>query len=144
LGGIGVTKRDMGAHAEALESFRKAFAIRKATLGPEHDRTASIMRDLGSTLLEMGDMAAALPMLQAAHRILLAALGTDHDDTQRALAWLRRAEGRALQAEGRAADAAPKLEEALRLFTADVEHGAEHVRTKTVAVELAQCRVSAT
>jgi hypothetical protein len=102
------------------------------------------MRELGGTLLETGDVAAALPMLQDAHRILLAALGADHDGTQRALAWLRRAEGRALEAEGRFADAAPKLEEALRLFTADVEHCAEHARTKAVAAELGQCRANAT
>jgi hypothetical protein len=33
---------------------------------------------------------------------------------------------------------------ALRLFTADLRHGAEHARTKAVDAELAQCRASAT
>jgi tetratricopeptide (TPR) repeat protein len=146
LRSIGSAKRDMGAHAEALEHLRAALAIHRAALGADSDNDAAarIIRELGGALLETGDVAAALTMMRDAHRILLAALGTDHDDTQRTLAWLRRAEGRALQAESRTADAALKLEEALRLFTADVRHGAKHARTKAVAAELVQCRASAT
>jgi hypothetical protein len=85
----------MGVHTEALEHLRAALAIRAALGADDNDAAARIMRELGGTLLETGDVAAALPMLQDAHRILLAALGADHDDTQRTLAWLRRAEGRA-------------------------------------------------
>ncbi len=84
----------------------------------------------------------ALSTLQDAHRILLAALGPGHDELQRALAWLRRAEGRAMQAVGRSADAALKLEESMRLFESDAHCGPEHVRTKAVAADLACCRAA--
>jgi hypothetical protein len=36
-----------------------------------------------------------------------------------------------------------KLEEALRLFSADVRHGPAHARTKAVAAELAQAQAQA-
>jgi tetratricopeptide (TPR) repeat protein len=137
---MGATHRDMGSFAMARELSQSALQSYRAALGPDHDNTGVCMYQLGGTLLEMGDVLSALPTLRDGYNVVLRALGAEHQHTKRARAWLLRAEGAVLLTEGRANDAAVKLEEALGLFSADVRHGPDHVRTKAVAAELQRAR----
>lgn len=88
----------------------RAFHIRQAVLGQEHQATARSLTELGKALLFFGDVERARPHLERALTIQIATLG-DHDDTAMTLNHL----GFLLQRQGQLSAAQPYHEHALHI-----------------------------
>lgn len=77
-----------GRHAEALEAYDRALAIRLELLGPDHVSVARTRTNRGVTLGRLGRYAEAVDELRAATDVFARVHGPDHESVGMSLANL--------------------------------------------------------
>jgi tetratricopeptide (TPR) repeat protein/predicted Ser/Thr protein kinase len=109
-----------GEYALATEAYKRALALRTATLGPEHPDVAQVHNSYGGTLLRTGDLEGATAQFQRALEIREKVLGPKHPDVALPLANL----ASVMQVTKKLDEATTYYERALEIL---VEvHGPEH------------------
>jgi len=128
---MGRVYRRLGVYDKARLLLEQALAIGRPVFGPEHERLAQSLNDLGVLLSEMGDYAAAGQNLEQALSMRRKLLGREHADVAITLVEL----GRVYQDQGFNQRAEPLQREALdirqKLF------GHEHREVATSLSDLA-------
>jgi serine/threonine-protein kinase len=81
LSALGATLDKLGLPAEAAEILEKAFAVRQAALGPEHNDTLATQNSLGEAYLAAGQAAKALVLFEALLKLRASKFGSDDDTT---------------------------------------------------------------
>ncbi len=137
LNAFGQTYRGIGLPHEFLATMQKAFDLRRAQLGENHEDTLTSMSQLASAHEEVGDIATALKIHQDCFARLQASLGENHTKSLSAMNNL-----------GLVLDQAGNTEEALRLLQECLDKkrdvlGASDPSTLTTWNNLATCYVSA-
>lgn len=107
--------RDDEGDSEAL--YRRALAIRRKALGPDHPAIASSLRNLSEVMLRLGRSEEAQPLVEEALAILTQAFGPDHAAVGEC--WFSLS--RAYDANGRMAEAV----DAARNAVATAERGGQ-------------------
>ncbi len=128
---VGRVYQRLGARDRAQPLLEEALAIGRRVAGPEHERVAQSLNDLGVLLREKGDYAAAGPMLEQALAMRRRLLGSEHADVAVTLVEL----GRASSDQGSPERAEPLLREALTIRRKVL--GEEHRETATSLSDLA-------
>ncbi len=99
---IGHVYANLGMYDDAVALLRRALAIRRERLGPEHALTLSTTNSLARALMFNGGQAEAEHILREAMAIGRRTLGDDHRETVKSmtnLAWALQSEGRLAEAE---------------------------------------------
>ena len=81
LHNVGVSYRELGQHAKAIEVLEQAWAERKGMLGAEHVDTLTTQCELGASYSESKKLSKAVELLEPALAGLQKSLGPDHSDT---------------------------------------------------------------
>ena len=87
---MGRIYRRLGVYDKAQPLLEQALAIGRPVFGPEHERLAQSLNDLGVLLAERGDYAAAARNLEQALTMRRKLLGTEHADVAVTLVELAR------------------------------------------------------
>ena len=110
----------LGGETEGVKHLRRAVALRKAHLGPEHLQTLSSMHSLANTYLWWNQPADALVLLEEVVRLRKTKLGLHHADTLDSMRLL----GHAYRNVGRSTEAIQLQAEAVKLARASL--GPDH------------------
>jgi tetratricopeptide (TPR) repeat protein len=78
---MAIAYKRQGKYTTALETYQKSLAIKLATLGEQHPRTADAYSNIAAVLTSQGQVDAALTYHQRCLAIRLATLGELHPDT---------------------------------------------------------------
>jgi serine/threonine protein kinase/tetratricopeptide (TPR) repeat protein len=108
---LGVSYQYLGDHEKALAQHRRAIALRRQELGPEHPETVGGMNDLAIILLQSGRSAEAQKILEEAVAVKRRTLGPEDKGTLHAMTNLTIA----LAMQGLLEDAAKLVEEYLEI-----------------------------
>jgi tetratricopeptide (TPR) repeat protein len=131
LNNLAACYRLLGRRAEAISAFRDAIARFRRLYGDAHPTVVVATHNLGKTLLEAGRTAEAEATVGGAVEMARRLFPAGHLN----LAIFESTHGRCLLATGRAAAAERTLLAAHAVISATL--GAEHPRTREVAVDLA-------
>ena len=107
---LAVSHQDQGEPGKALELAQAVLSAREAKLG-EHTQVAGSYYTVGSILKALGRLSESDTHLRRSIEIYGSQLPSDHLDRVRPMAFL----GQSLAERGKAAEARPLLEEALRV-----------------------------
>jgi len=118
---MGRVYQRLGLNDKAQPLLKEALAAGRRAFGPEHERVAQTLNDLGVLLDEKGDYTAAAPMLEEALAMRRKVLGRWHQDVAVTLVEL----GRVYSDQGNEARAEPLFRESLairRKVLGDYDH----------------------
>jgi tetratricopeptide (TPR) repeat protein len=128
---IGRVYQRLGLPDKAQPLLEDALAIGRRAVGPEHERVAQSLNDLGVLLRDKNDLAAAAPLLEQALDLRRRLRGREHEDVAVTLVEL----GRLYSDQGLPARAEPLYREALAIRRK--VWGESHRETATSLGELA-------
>jgi tetratricopeptide (TPR) repeat protein/tRNA A-37 threonylcarbamoyl transferase component Bud32 len=111
LDAVGRTYIGLGLYPEAVRVHKRAWAVCKRVLGPEHPDTIRSMTNLARAHALAYRTAEGIPLLEQALRLQKATLGSDHPDTLESMGHL----AEAYYYAGRRSEAIALLEQALKL-----------------------------
>src|SRR5439155_258508 len=111
---LGVTLVLIGERQQAEPHLRRAVALRKQLLGPDHEDTLNSQNSLAVLLVALGKREEALPLLEETLRLRKATLGRDHPRTLESMNNLAHCHWSA----GKVDLALPLFEETLKLTKA--------------------------
>jgi tetratricopeptide (TPR) repeat protein len=112
---LGTVLRQKGEFAEAEQYYRGSLAINRQVYGPEHRTVATSLNDIGNIRRLQGDLPGSVEYFRQAVYVARRVMGDDHITTIVCTINL----GRALEAEGKAAEA----EALLRTAAAKLDPG---------------------
>ncbi|HVE84963.1 MAG TPA: tetratricopeptide repeat protein, partial [Myxococcales bacterium] len=115
LTNLGAVEQSLGKLQDAERDLARAVQIQEAALGADHLDLVPGLVNLAGVLIEQGQHAAALERCRRADAINHQALGPEHHD----LAYAQSCEAEALVGLGRAGEAIPLAEHALKLLGPD-------------------------
>jgi tetratricopeptide (TPR) repeat protein len=129
---IGKCRKERAQFSQTEPQYRRALAIRKASLGIDHEDYGTCLNDLGMFLTTMNRTDEAEPLLRQVAVIYETALGGDHPWRGAALNNL----ASLLKATNRLAEAEPLMRRALAID--EQSYGAEHPNVARDLNNLAQ------